>query len=180
MTKNKPQASQLVKWLQAILLAGGIVLFLRSFIFIPINVTGNSMSPTLEPDTYVIYEPFRTVDRFDVVLFHDGQGESYIKRVVGLPGDSITYREDELYINDGKVDEPYLNQLRHSDQVLTPDFTLHAVTGLMAIPEDSYFVLGDNRPRSKDSRMFGFVPKDAVEGKIRFVIYPFSELAKLP
>lgn len=180
MTKNHSLESKLGKWLQAIFLAGGIVLFIRFFILIPINVTGDSMSPTLKPDTYVVYEPLSAVKHFDIVLFHDNHGESYIKRVVGLPGDSITYRDDHLYINEVVVEEPYLEPLRHSDQVLTPDFTLQAVTGLTTIPEDSYFVLGDNRPRSQDSRMFGFVPIDAIDGKIRLIIYPFDELATLP
>lgn len=165
------------EWFKAVIVAGGIILFLRYFIFIPISVAGDSMSPTLTADHYIIYHPSRSIERFDIVLFYDSQGEAYLKRVIGLPGETLVYESDQLYINGNVIPEPYLEQNRKNNQLLTPDFTLESLVGVSSIPEDSYFVMGDNRPRSKDSRMFGFVPQQSIKGKASMVIYPFDSLA---
>ena len=170
---------QVWKWFKAVLFSLAIVSFIKYFVFIPIMIEGNSMSPTLTPGNHVIYESFTSIERFDIILFHDNHGDSYIKRVIGLPGETLTFIDDQLYINSDPVDETYLLGINDDNQVFTPNFTLNSVTGMNTIPEDSYFVLGDNRTRSKDSRMFGFVPKKSIDGKARMIIYPLNELAVL-
>lgn len=168
--------SRTFKWLKAVLLALGIASFIKYFIFIPVTVEGISMDPTLQTGNHILYETFTSIERFDIILFHDAKGNSYIKRVIGLPGESLSYHEDQLYINSEPIDDSFIFEKNDMvNQVFTPDFTLESITGVDVIPEDSYFVLGDNRTRSKDSRMFGFVPKDSVEGKAILIFYPFDD-----
>lgn len=168
------------KWLKAGVISLGIAVFIRYFIFIPVKVEGNSMRPALQPGDHVLYETFTSVDRFDIILFHDSQGEAYIKRVIGLPGEEISYHNDQLYVEGEPLVEPFLlSKKKEDNQLFTPDFTLEDLTGSDTIPEDAYFVLGDNRIRSKDSRIFGFVPKSSVEGKARIIIYPFTKISFL-
>lgn len=180
MKRMTEKLGNVEKWLKATLIAMGIVVFVRYFLLIPINVAGDSMSPQLEPNSYIVYGPYAKIERFDIILFHDNQGESYIKRIIGLPGETLAYRDDQLYINGEALEEPHLAENRNSNQLLTPDFELESLTGEKEIPEDSYFVMGDNRSRSKDSRMFGFVPQGAINGKARMVIYPFDAFVVLP
>lgn len=172
--------SRTFKWLKAVLLALGIASFIKYFIFIPVTVEGISMSPTLQSGDHILYEPFTSIKRFDIILFHDAKGDSYIKRVIGLPGESLYYQEDQLYIDSKPVDDSFLFKKNNIDnQVFTPDFSLESITGERLIPQDSYFVLGDNRTRSKDSRMFGFVPKSSIEGKAILIFYPFNDFTFL-
>lgn len=168
------------RWGKVIFISGGILLFLRYFIFIPVDVIGDSMSPTLEPDSRVLYEPYSSIERFDIVLFYDSEGQAYLKRVIGLPGETLAYQDDQLYINGSQVEETYLSHFLNQNQLLTPDFNLEQTTGNQMIPEGKYFVLGDNRTRSKDSRMYGFVSEQAIQGKVKVVIFPFEAFAILP
>lgn len=166
-------------WFKAFLVAFLIALSIRYFVLIPLKVVGDSMSPTLEPDTYILYSKNKKVDRFDIVLFHDANNQVFIKRVIGLPGETIVYQDDQLFINDKKVSEPFLHNGLDEEQVFTTDFPLSEDLDNNKIPVDSYFVLGDNRPRSKDSRMLGFIPIEAIEGQARLVIYPLNRFSIL-
>ncbi|HRG31020.1 MAG TPA: signal peptidase I, partial [Trichococcus flocculiformis] len=141
--------------LLSVAIAFVLFVVIRTYLFYPFQVVGDSMVPTLETGDRLILNKLAEVDRFDIVVFPapDGTDEEYVKRVIGLPGDEITYFQDELYINGEKVTEHYLEALKEgSNQTLTGDFTLFSLTGEMAVPEDMYFVLGDNRVVSKDSR----------------------------
>ncbi|MBV7390029.1 MULTISPECIES: signal peptidase I [Enterococcus] len=163
-----------LKYLIIALFFGVII---RGFILIPVPVTGNSMSPTLKQSDMVIMEKFTSVKRFDVVVFEQADQTTYIKRVIGLPGDQITYQDDILYVNNQAVSEPYLQKKNASKQMpYTTNFTLRELIGEDRLPEDQYFVLGDNRRISKDSRSFGTVKADEIIGKARFVYYPFSDM----
>lgn len=136
-------------------------------LFYPFQVVGDSMAPALYSGNRLMLINLPEVDRFDIVVFPapDGTNEEYVKRVIGLPGDEITYFQDELYINGMKVEEHYLESLKEgSDQNLTGDFTLFSLTGEASIPDGMYFVLGDNRNISKDSRLFGFIKAEQVKG----------------
>lgn len=159
MEIERSKTKKITDFLRLLLLSLAVAVFIRYFVFIPVKVEGSSMSPTLEHNTHIVYEPFTTLERFDIILFHDSQGEAFIKRIVGLPGERLRYEDDQLYINDEPIDEPFLDLENEENQVDTADFTLESLTGLEVIPEGNYYVLGDNRSRSKDSRMFGFVPK---------------------
>lgn len=162
-----------------------IVLFLlRQFVFTPVVVKGHSMDPTLADGERVIALKNTKVKRFDIVTFPapDDPKKNYIKRVIGLPGDTIKFEDGVLYINDKKVDEPYLDEFTKEitdGTPLTSDFTLEEVTGVTTVPEGSYFVMGDNRRNSKDSRMIGFISEDKILGDVKFVMWPFNRFGVL-
>jgi len=170
------------EWLKAVAVALILAIVIRSFFFAPIVVDGQSMMPTLEHNDrmivnkigYNISEP----DRFDIIVFHAPENKDYIKRVIGLPGDSIHYENDMLYINDEAYEEPFLDDFKAEteNKPLTGNFNLSDVTGYETIPEGYVFVLGDNRQHSKDSRHIGVIPYDEVVGKANFVFWPVREV----
>lgn len=169
--------SELYSWVKSILIAIIIVFICRHFLFSPSIVYGESMEPTFANNDRIIVSKISEIERFDIIVFDAPDGEDYyIKRVIGIPGDSIVMKDDVLYINGIAYDEPYLQHQK--DEMFsgrfTGDFTLEQLTGERTVPEDSYFVLGDNRMHSKDSRVFGFISKDAVIGEVKFRFYPFS------
>lgn len=160
-------------------LAGSFALLIRGFLLIPVPVEGNSMQNTLEQGDFVLMEKFSEIQRFDVVVFHMPDGTTYIKRVIGLPGETVSYREDQLYINNKKVAEPFLEENLAEDEqrnLFTNDFEFDQLMGVSKLGEDSYFVLGDNRRMSKDSRSFGAISGSKILGKARFVYYPLNHL----
>ncbi|MGM0124473.1 signal peptidase I [Enterococcus sp. AZ194] len=164
------------------IIAVAMVFLIRGFLLIPIEVEGNSMEGTLKQGDMIVMEKITPVKRFDVVLFQLSDGNTYIKRVIGLPGDSIEYKEDQLYINGEKVAEPFLQKEESDTKETAPyttNFTLKNLLGMKELPEDSYFVLGDNRRVSKDSRSFGIVTSQDIFGKAQFVYYPFNKIKKI-
>ncbi|OTP12133.1 signal peptidase I [Enterococcus sp. 10A9_DIV0425] len=168
-------------WLMIKFLICSIVIafILRGFLLIPVPVEGNSMENVLSQGDMVVMEKFSTIKRFDVVVFQLTDGTIYIKRVIGLPGEAVSYENDQLTVDGKQVMEPYLKRNIRSDHKSAPyttDFTLEELTGDSKLPADSYFVLGDNRRISKDSRSFGTIPRDAILGKARFVYYPFDQI----
>ncbi|MFC0188916.1 signal peptidase I [Fictibacillus aquaticus] len=179
MTRKKNETWEWIKALAAALLLAGII---RFFLFAPIVVDGQSMMPTLHHQdrlvvnklSYVIGEP----DRFDIVVFKATEEKDYIKRVIGLPGDRIKYKNDVLYVNDKKVNEEYLKPYKEKtkDGNLTYDFTLYEVTAEKKVPEGELFVLGDNRRNSSDSRNIGTVKIDDIIGKASFQFWPLSDI----
>lgn len=162
-----------------------VVLFLlRQFVFTPVIVKGHSMDPTLVDGERVIALKNTAIKRFDIITFPapDEPKKNYIKRVIGLPGDTINSKNDVLYINGKEVKEPYLDEFK--EQVtdglpMTIDFTLEEVTGEKIVPEGEYFVLGDNRRNSKDGRMIGFISKDKVLGDVKFVLWPLNRFGTI-
>ncbi|MCQ6274375.1 signal peptidase I [Bacillus sp. V3B] len=172
-----------IEWLKAF--AIGIIIFsvIRMFFFSNYVVEGESMMPTLQDGNKLVVNKIGyqigELDRFDVIVFHANEEEDYVKRVIGLPGDQIEYREDQLYINGKKYDEPYLEKYR--EQVfggrLTGNFNLMELTGGEIVPENKIFVLGDNRLGSRDSREFGFVSVDQIVGKVDLRYWPMEEIA---
>ncbi|MBM6618466.1 signal peptidase I [Bacillus suaedaesalsae] len=179
MTRQKSEAWEWIKALAiAVILAAGI----RYFLFAPIVVDGLSMMPTLEHQnrmivnklSYNIGEP----NRFDIIVFHAPEQKDYIKRVIGLPGEHVEYKNDTLYINGEPVEEPYLVGAKGEiiDAPLTFDFELQELTGQKTVPEGHLFVMGDNRRYSKDSRSIGFVSMEEVIGKTNIIYWPASEI----
>ncbi|SYZ78409.1 signal peptidase I [Trichococcus shcherbakoviae] len=163
----------------SVVIAFVLFIVIRTYLFYPFQVVGDSMVPTLETGDRLILNKLADIDRFDIVVFPapDGTDEEYVKRIIGLPGDEITYFQDELYINGEKIEEHYLEPLREtSDQALTGDFTLFSLTGEATVPEDMYFVLGDNRNVSKDSRVFGFIPAAQIEGTADLRLWPLNKI----
>ena len=149
----------------------GIALLIKFFVFSPIKVNGSSMEPNLKDGDIMILNEIgyliNGVKRFDIVVV-DNDGEKIIKRVIGLPGEKIEYRDNKLYINGEEVTENF----NHGE---TKDFTLSDIN-LSEVPKDSYFVMGDNRGNSKDSRIIGAVHKSKISGKTNFIIFPFDRI----
>ncbi|MET0785209.1 MAG: signal peptidase I [Paenisporosarcina sp.] len=174
---------ELWEWMKAIVLGLVVVMLIRTFLLTNYEVSGESMMPILQDQDKVIVSKIAytlgEIDRLDVLVFHGDENEDYVKRVIGIPGDIITYENDQLYINKKTVDEPYLRThpaYINPDENLTEDFTLESLTGSIRVPEDSYFVLGDNRRYSLDSRYFKFVKADQVVGQVVLRYWPFPNL----
>ncbi|SER86007.1 signal peptidase I [Gracilibacillus ureilyticus] len=158
-----------------------LAFFFRSYLFASYVVNGKSMEPTLHDGNLLmvnkmIYD-LKEIDRFDVIVFHANEEEDYVKRVIGLPGDHIAYKNDILYINGEPVKEPYLEPFREeAEGQLTNDFTIEEITEETVVPEGKLFVLGDNRQKSYDSRDIGFVDVATVVGKVDVLYWPMSDI----
>jgi signal peptidase I len=164
--------SELKSWVRDIILAVAIAIFIVIFVIQPVKVEGTSMQPRLVDQERIfvnrfIYR-FENIQRGDVVVFWYPRdtNKSFIKRVVGVPGDVVEIRIGLLYVNGVKIEEPYLK----------PDFRDHESFSRSVVPPDHYFVLGDHRNSSNDSRMWGFVPRSLIYGKAIFRYWPVSRL----
>jgi signal peptidase I len=150
-----------------------VVLYL--FIMTPHEVVGNSMHPTYKNGEYLmankISYQFGQPKRGDVVIFKYSDTQDFIKRVIGVPGDTIMIKDGKIYIN-GEI----LNESSYlSESVITNGGSYIHEGQSISIPEGEYFVSGDNRPNSSDSREFGPISKDRIKGKAWIVYFPFSE-----
>lgn len=174
--------NELWEWIKALIIAVLLAALIRYFLFAPIVVDGLSMMPTLHDQdrmivnklSYQIGEP----ERFDIIVFHAPENKDYIKRVIGLPGDTIEYRNDTLYVNGKAYEEPYLEEYKQQviDGPLTDPFTLEEKIGRDTVPDGHIFVMGDNRRFSKDSRHIGTVPIDEVLGKTNLIYWPVEDI----
>ncbi|PWA12823.1 signal peptidase I [Pueribacillus theae] len=177
MSKNK----ELFSWVKTIVVAIIIAFIIRAFLFTNYIVEGDSMLPTMHNGDRLIvnkigYKIFKP-ERFDIVVFHANENVDYIKRVIGLPGDQIEYKNDILYINGEQYDEPYLDELKQSfDGLFTYNFTTEEIIGQKTVPENTVFVLGDNRQDSADSRIIGVIPYDNIVGEVNIKYWPLSDL----
>ena len=158
----------------AFIIVGGVYFFLGR----PFTVSGASMYPTLHNGDRMVLSKVGDIHRFDVIILKaPDENVEYIKRVIGMPGDTVEMKRGVLYINGKKVDQPFINTEALAKQtVFIDDFTLESLTGESKVPEGKYFVLGDNRGVSKDSRMIGFINRSAIEGKAVFTIWPFGRI----
>ena len=157
-----------------------VVVFIRSYIVTPVVVRGDSMDDTLQDGEVLFLSKINyqvsEIERFDIVVIEDIDGDLIIKRVIGLPGDDLRYQDDVLYINGEQVEK------RFTDDV-TEDFTLeeickiHEVECNGSIPEDMYLVLGDNRDVSADSRVKGLIEREQILGKAVFRIWPLNRIS---
>lgn len=152
-----------------------VVVLVRSFIITPVIVSGNSMKPNLNDGELLLVRKIgyneKTIKRFDIVVIKKDK-EEIIKRVIGLPGEHISYKNNKLYVNDKLVTEDYT----HLD---TKDFNLEETCTCSTIPEGKYLVLGDNRPISKDSRSIGLIDEKDIIGKAVFRLWPISKIGTI-
>lgn len=154
--------------------------FITKFIFKPVNVDGESMHPTLVDHdrgfSNILAKDWE-ISRLDIVVV-EGKGnldELWVKRVIGLPHDTIYAKDDVLYVNGIKVDEDfldeeYVDEIREKFGMFTEDFDE------VTLGEDEYFLMGDNRRYSMDSRMVGSFHKDEIVSKGIFIYYPFNHI----
>ena len=146
------------------------LLFATKYYHISSYVTGKSMTPSLNPYDRLYVNIFdKEFKRGDIIVFDSVYKQRYIKRIIGLPGDKIEVDGDDVYINDEKLNEDYLNTETQPFKC-SEDLTC----GPLVVPENSYYVLGDNRGNSHDSRFYGVVNKDEIFGKASHIFYPIK------
>ncbi len=166
--KKKNIVKEIIPYVVIILL----VVLLRSFVITPVQVEGASMDPTLEDNEILLLKKYdHNFERFDIIVFNYN-GSRLIKRVVGLPGDYVEYKDNKLYINDKRVKEDFIGTEK------TNDFKLEEL-GYDKIPEGYYFVMGDNRNNSTDSRVIDLVKEDEIYGSTNLSLFPFSEMGRI-
>lgn len=175
-------------WIVSIGIAIVVVLIVNWLIITPYTVQGRSMAPTFEQGDKVLVsklsKTFSRIQEGDVIVFHEDDQRDFIKRVIGKPGDTVSYQKDQLYVNGKKVAEPYLkeNKERRKSEFLTENFNVTDIEGAKEnkqIPESRYLVLGDNRLNSMDSRNpnVGFVNEDEIVGEVVMRFWPFNRIA---
>ncbi|MEW3522386.1 signal peptidase I, partial [Enterococcus entomosocium] len=140
------QVKELLKTVGFVVIFTLFLLLLRQYVFTPVIVKGDSMDPTLHDGERVIALKNTEIERFDIITFEapDEAGKNYIKRVIGLPGDQVSYQNDTLYINGQAYDEPYLDEFKAAVAdgfPLTSDFDM-GLFGVEVIPEGQILVLG--------------------------------------
>lgn len=156
-----------------------VVVLIRSYIITPVIVRGDSMYDTLEDGEVLFLSKINyrvsDIERFDIVVIKDLDGDLIIKRVIGLPGDDVEYRDDVLYVNGEKIEKQFTDDV-------TEDFTLeeiceiHNVECNGSIPKGMYLVLGDNRDVSADSRVKGLIKREQILGEAVFRIWPVNKI----
>ena len=142
-----------------------VVVLFRTFIATPVVVDGPSMQPTLKGGELMILNKRSKIDRFDIVVVNNGK-EDIIKRVIAMPGETISCEDGKIYVNDHLQEEEY-------SRGTTSDFKK------VTLKDDEYYVLGDNRTNSADSRIYGPFNAKKVKGRANLVIFPFSKFGKV-
>jgi len=192
--KKKSLTREILEWILTIVVAIAIALPIRAFGFELVRVDGESMDNTLANGEIMFVTKYDYAStwlsfpwqddeskekatrittggnpqRFDVVICrYPGRGDTnFVKRVVGLPGDTIEIRDGYLYINGDRYEEPYISDEYRSGRLNT--------FGPYTVPAGEYFVMGDHRNNSNDSRSQGTISRDMIIGHVRTVLYPFS------
>lgn len=167
---KKSTGREILEWILVIVVAVAAALLIRTFIFEPVRVEGNSMLNTLHNDEYMIVTKYQYLfndpQRYDVVICHyPGRGNTnFVKRIVGIPGDTVAMHDGVLYVNGEAVDEPYI------------DYVANYEMDAVLVESGHYFVLGDNRSSSNDSHApgVGQLTRDQIVGKVRLVAWPFN------
>lgn len=169
--KKSKLRSFLLEILQTLLLALIFYFIIDSF-FPRVRVENISMKPTLQPGELLLVNKLAykigNPQHGDVIVFHypGNPAEDYIKRLIGLPGDEVKVEGGMVYVNGQPLDEPYISA--------PPSYR-----GTWEVPENSFFVLGDNRNQSSDSHSWGFVPLENVVGKALIVYWPIDQIKTL-
>lgn len=159
-------------WLRDIVVSFLASVFIITFLYQPVRVEGTSMQPELRDQDRLFIDKFffrfEKVSRGDVVVFHYPRDpeKSYIKRVIAVPGDTIRISEGRVFINGFPIQEPYVPH-RYQDTRSMAEMT---------VPPDEYFVMGDHRSISSDSRDFGPVDRDLIYGKAEFIYWPADNM----
>jgi signal peptidase I len=161
----------LLETLQTVILAV-VLYFIIDSVVARVRVENISMEPTLQPEEFVLVNKvvykFGEVRHGDIIVFHfpQNQAEDYIKRIIGVSGDTVVIKNQHVYINNQMIEENYI--------AAPPDYN-----GQWVVPKDSLFVLGDNRNQSSDSHSWGFVPMNLVVGKAEVIYWPFNQVKSL-
>jgi signal peptidase I len=166
---------ELRSWTRDLAVALGLALVIIIFLYQPVKVEGTSMAPLLSDQERIFINKFvyrfEPIDRGDVVVFWYplDRSKSFIKRVIGLPGDTVEIRTGHLYLNGNELLEPYV----------PASYLDGSSYAARTIGPEEYFVMGDHRDSSNDSRMFGTVPRDYIYGKAVFAYWPVTQFGSL-
>ncbi|MEW6573680.1 MAG: signal peptidase I [Bacillota bacterium] len=157
--------------LESLVIAIILAIFIRAFIFQPFYIPSGSMKPTLFQGDRIIVSKLsyrlHPPERGDIIVFRFPLNEkkNYVKRLIGLSGETVQLSDGKLFINGRETPEPYL-----------PPGTYFADFGPVKVPEDSYFMLGDNRMNSEDSRVWGFLDRRLIVGKAVLLYWPITRI----
>lgn len=171
---GKKKKSELRETVEIVAIAIALALLIKTFVVGNYWIPSESMLPTIEVNDKVVVTNFSYwldgPERGDVVVFHYplDTKKDYIKRCIGTPGEVIEFKDSKLYVDGVLVDEPYL-----------PEGLKFGDFGPVVVPEGSYFMCGDNRNHSSDSRSWGFVEKKHIIGKAQFIYWPFDRWGTL-
>ena len=144
-----------------------VIVVIRIFIATPVKVDGDSMYNTLNDNDIVLLSKLSSIDRFDIIVLKESDNNAtIIKRVIGMPGDKVKIRNNKIYINNKIIEDEYAyGETSDYDEITLGD--------------DEYFVLGDNRLISKDSRYFEAIKKSDIKGKAIFRLFPFTRFGSI-
>jgi len=187
------------EYFESICVAVILAFFVRTFVVQAFKIPSGSMEPNLLIGDHLLVNkfvfaptltslerllmPIDPIRRGDIIVFKypEDPSRDFIKRVIGLPGDTIEMRNKTVYVNGSPLDEPYAHFIYPPDEsgsgapdIGSPGDLLRSFPPMM-VPPDNYFMMGDNRDNSQDSRYWGFMPRDYVKGKALFVYFSFGE-----
>ena len=187
------QKSTLREYFESILVAVVLALFVRTFVFQAFKIPTGSMKPNLLVGDHLIVNkfifapavmglermllPMRSIERGDIIVFKfpEEPERDFIKRVIGLPGDTLELKNQTVFVNDRPLDEPYAHSLfPPAGEGQTDVFDLRRKYGPVTVPDGHYFMMGDNRDDSQDSRFWGFLPQSYVKGRALFIYWSFD------
>lgn len=184
-TKRRRQQRRRTKKLKVLFIQLGLTFVISCTLFSIISyfsirtpkMEGYAMTATLTNNDRVLVNKLGTAKRFNMIYFkHPVTKETSLRRIIGLPGDELYYKNDQLYINNKLTPERFLEsaivEAKQSGFLLTQDFTLKQVTDETRIPEGKYFVLGDNRQFSTDSREYGLIDEKNIIGVVELRFFP--------
>jgi len=162
-------------WLRDLIFSAAVSLLIILFLYQPVRVEGTSMAPRLEDHDRLFINKFvyhiTSIERGDVVVFHYPRdpAKSYIKRVIALPGDRLRIDHGQVWVNGNELTENYVPGLYRDSKSYAE----------IVVPEDSYFMMGDHRSISSDSREFGPVERDLIYGKAVFIYWPAKDVGEV-
>jgi signal peptidase I len=181
------------EYFESICVAVILALFVRTFVVQAFKIPTGSMENNLLIGDHLLVNkfvfaptlsglestlmPIDPIGRGDIVVFkYPVEPErDFIKRVIGLPGDTVELKKKRVYINGTVLDEPYVRYLSPPEESSADDFDVRVQYGPVTVPPDQYFMMGDNRDNSQDSRYWGFMPRNYVKGKALFIYWSFDD-----
>jgi signal peptidase I len=188
---NSKAGNELTEWIKALAIAGILVFVIRWFLVSPFIVDGESMEPNFWNRERIIVNKImydiREPKRGEIIVFHvPDQGRDFIKRVIGVPGDTVKVEGDNVYINGKQIEETYLKEayekahaageLYNKDDGDRSNFPNSSYPDGV-VPEGMVFVMGDNRSNSEDSRRIGYIPMDRIVGRADLIFWPIKDFS---
>ena len=145
-----------------------IIVIIIVILITPVIVNGDSMKPTLNENEILLLNKYdKEYKRFDIVVLDKSvEGDNLIKRIIALPNETLEYKDEKLYINDKEITDKF-------------NFGTTKKIDRVTLGEDEYYVMGDNRSISLDSRILGKINKTQIEGKVNFTLFPFNKFGKI-